>query len=77
MSCCRAVQANDTVYGAAGNDMLAGGTSERRDNIAFLTSNIGNFTTNFNGINDLPRTDQLVITTNFASVDLALTEHRQ
>jgi Ca2+-binding RTX toxin-like protein len=45
---------NDSVYGAAGNDTLVGGTSG--DGAAFLSSNIGNFTTNFNGINDTAQT---------------------
>ena len=62
---------NDTVYGAAGDDILAGGSASGADNIAFLNSNVGNFTTNFDGSNDLPRTDN-VITTNYALVDLAL-----
>ena len=64
---------NDSVHGGAGDDTLVGGTTSTGDNAAFLTGNIGNFTTIFNGINDGALNRQLGCCKLCSGVDLALT----
>ena len=63
---------NDSVYGAAGNDTLVGGTRSASDNAAFLTSNIGDFTTDYDGLNDSAFNFSITVSS-YAASELTLT----
>jgi Ca2+-binding RTX toxin-like protein len=64
---------NDQVYGAAGDDTLVGGTHGAAEIIAFITNNIGGFTTNYNGLNDGVSNTSWTVSDWASLVDLAPT----